>query len=91
MGSTEKLTRASTPTLPRKEKTNVDSDNKTWGGFFEMVGIEALTATEAQKKENIDVRTQQIEKGLQAAIDRGCGEWVVKVSGRSFVRVTPHH
>lgn len=27
----EKLTRASTPTLPRKEKTNVDGDTKTWG------------------------------------------------------------
>ena len=26
-----------------------------------MVGIEALTATEAQKKENIDTRTKQIE------------------------------
>ena len=83
----EKLTRASTPTLPRKEKINVDGDTKTWGEFFKMVGIEALTAVEAQKKENIDVRTQQIEKGLQAAIDRGYGEWAVKVSGRSFVRV----
>jgi hypothetical protein len=87
----EKLTRASTHTLLRKEKTNVDSDTKTWGEFFKMVGIEALTAVEAQKKENIDIRTKQIERGLQAAIDQGLGEWAVKVSGRSFVRVTPHH
>jgi hypothetical protein len=83
----EKLTRASTPTLPRKEKTNVDSDTKTWGEFFKMVRIEALTAVEAQKKENIDIRTQQIELGLQAAIDRGLGEWAVKRAGRDFVRV----
>ena len=83
----EKLTRASTPTLPHKEKPNVDGDTKTWGGFFEMVGIEALTATEAQKKENIDIRTQQIEQGLKAAIDQGLGEWAVKRAGRDFVRV----
>jgi gas vesicle protein len=83
----EKLTRASTPTLPRKEKTNVDSDTKTWGEFFKMVGIEALTAVEAQKKENIDIRTEQIELGLQAARDLGLGDWAVKVAGRSFVRV----
>lgn len=87
----EKLTRASTPTLPRKEKTNVDGDTKTWGEFFKMVGIDALTAVEAQKKENIDVRTQQIERGLQAAIDQGLGEWAVKRAGRDFVRVTPLH
>jgi hypothetical protein len=83
----EKLTRASTPTLPRKEKTNVGSDTKTWGEFFKMVGIEALTAVEAQKKENIDIRTKQIERGLQAAIDQGLGEWAVKRAGRDFVRV----
>jgi hypothetical protein len=52
-----------------------------------MVGIEALTATEAQKKENIDTRTKQIEHGLQAAKDLGLGDWAVKVAGRSFVRV----
>jgi hypothetical protein len=87
----EKLTRASTPTLLHKEKTNVDSDTKTWGGFFEMVGTEALTATEAQKKENIDIRTKQIELGLQAAIDQGLGEWAVKRAGRDFVRVEPYN
>ena len=52
-----------------------------------MVGIEALTAVEAQKKENIDIRTQQIERGLQAAKDQGLGEWAVKRAGRDFVRV----
>ena len=83
----EKLTRASTPTLPRKEKTNVDGDTKTWGEFFKMVGIEALTAVEAQKKENIDVRTKQIERGLQAAREQGLGEWAVKRAGRDFVQV----
>ncbi|AFY91581.1 hypothetical protein Cha6605_0281 [Chamaesiphon minutus PCC 6605] len=83
----EKLTRASTPTLPHKEKPNVDGDTKTWGEFFKMVGIEALTAVEAQKKENIDIRTKQIERGLQAAIDQGLGEWAVKRAGRDFVRV----
>jgi hypothetical protein len=83
----EKLTRASTSTLPRKEKTNVDGDTKTWGEFFKMVGIEALTAVEAQKKENIDTRTKQIEQGLQAAKELGLGAWTVKVAGRSFVRV----
>jgi hypothetical protein len=87
----EKLTRASTPTLPHKEKPSVDSDTKTWGGFFEMVGTEALTATEAQKKENIDIRTKQIERGLQAAIDQGLGEWAVKRAGRDFVRVEPYN
>jgi hypothetical protein len=51
-----------------------------------MLGLEALTATDAQKKENIDTRTQQIEQGLQAAKEQGLGEWAVKVAGRSFVR-----
>jgi hypothetical protein len=69
-----------------------DSDNiKPWGAFFKMVGIEALAAVEAQKPENASIRSKQIERGLQAAIERGLGEWVVKVSGRSFVRVTPPH
>lgn len=52
-----------------------------------MIGMDALTATDAQKKENIDTRTQQIESGLQAAIERGLGEWMAKPAGRSFVRV----
>jgi hypothetical protein len=52
-----------------------------------MLGIEALTASEAQKKENIDIRTKQIEAGILAAKDKGLGEWAVKVAGRSFVRV----
>jgi hypothetical protein len=52
-----------------------------------MVGIEALTATEAQKKENIDTRTKQMEHGLQTAKDLGLGDWTVKIAGRSFVRV----
>jgi hypothetical protein len=51
-----------------------------------MIGMDALTATEAQKKENIDTRTKQIEHGLQFTIEQGLGEWTVKVAGRSFVR-----
>jgi hypothetical protein len=60
---------------------------KTWAAFFKMVGIDALTATEAQKKDNIDIRTKQIEEGLLVAKEHGLGEWAVKVAGRSFVRV----
>lgn len=52
-----------------------------------MVGIDALTASEAQRKENIDIRAQQIARGLQAAKEQGLGEWAVKVAGRSFVGV----
>jgi hypothetical protein len=52
-----------------------------------MVGIDALTATEAQKKENIKIRTEQITRGIQAAKEQGLGEWVVKVAGRSIMRV----
>jgi hypothetical protein len=65
---------ASTSTPPRKEKPNVDGDTRSWGEFFKMVGIEALTAVEAQKKENINTRTEQIELGLQAAKDLGLGD-----------------
>jgi hypothetical protein len=49
--------------------------------------MDALKAPDAQKKENIDTRTKQIERGLQAAKEQGLGEWAVKVAGRSFVRV----
>jgi hypothetical protein len=52
-----------------------------------MVGVESLAATDAQRKKNIDTRTQQIEHGVQAASEQGLGEWTVKVAGRSFVRV----
>jgi hypothetical protein len=51
-----------------------------------MIGMDALTATEAQKKENIDTRTKQIEQGFQFTKEQGLGEWAVKVAGRSFVR-----
>jgi hypothetical protein len=67
--------------------TTVEGDSKTWGEFFKMVGIEALTATEAQKKENIDIRTEQIAQGIQAAEEKGLGKWAVKVAGRSFAQV----
>ncbi len=64
-----------------------DEVNKPWAEFFKMVGIDALTATEAQKKENIDIRAEQIARGIQTAKEQGLGEWAVKVAGRSFVRV----
>ena len=52
-----------------------------------MIEMDALTPREAQAKENTDIRTQQIERGLQLAIDQGLGEWAVKRAGRDFVRV----
>ncbi len=74
------------PTTPAKT-ADKDPSVKSWAEFFKMIGMDALTATEAQKKENIDTRTQQIEQGLQVAKEQGLGEWAVKVAGRSFVRV----
>jgi phosphoenolpyruvate synthase/pyruvate phosphate dikinase len=65
-----------------------DEINKTWAEFFKMVVMDALTATEAQKKDNIDIRTEQIEQGLQTAEEQGLGKWTVKVAGRSFMRVS---
>jgi hypothetical protein len=78
-----------TPTIRLVSSTGdiPDPRLKTWKEFFDMVGIVALKATEAQKKENIDIRTEQIARGIQAAKEQGLGEWVVKVAGRSFVRV----
>jgi hypothetical protein len=67
--------------------TGKDSTTKSWGEFFRMVNIDALTATEAQKKENIDTRTQQAKEGIDRALEMGLGEWAVKVAGRSFVQV----
>jgi hypothetical protein len=84
----DKLSDSSTPSITTTSKMRtVEGDSKTWVEFFKMVGIEALTATEAQKKENINIRTEQIAVGLQAAREKGLGEWAVKVAGRSFVRV----
>jgi hypothetical protein len=39
------------------------------------------------KPKSPNIRTQQIELGLQAAIDQELGEWAVKRAGRDFVRV----
>jgi hypothetical protein len=52
-----------------------------------MVGIDAMTAVEAQKKPDTDTRAKQIESGIKAATDQGLGEWTAKPAGRSFVRV----
>jgi hypothetical protein len=67
--------------------TDKDPSVKSWAEFFKIIGMDALTATDAQKKENIDTRTEQIEQGLQAAKEQDLGDWAVKVAGRSFVRV----
>jgi hypothetical protein len=77
---------------PVQGKLSIDGESepdniKTWGEFFKMVGIEALAAVDAQKKENVAIRTKQVEIGLQAARERGLGKWKVNVAGRSFVRV----
>jgi LPS O-antigen subunit length determinant protein (WzzB/FepE family) len=78
---------AKSPTLPPQEKPDVDGNTKTWGEFFKMVGIDAMTAVEAQSKQDTETRTKQIEIGLQAAKDQGLGEWAVKRAGRDFMRV----
>lgn len=67
--------------------TDKDSGVKSWAEFFKMIGMDALTSAEAQKKEKIDIRTEQVKQGLQAVREKGLGEWAVKVAGRSFVRV----
>jgi hypothetical protein len=67
--------------------TDKDPSVKSWAEFFKIIEMDALKAPDAQKKENIDTRTKQIEQGLQAAKEQGLGEWAVKVAGRSFVRV----
>lgn len=76
-----------TTTATSENSAHKDSGVKTWSGFFKMLGIEALTVSEAQKKENIDIRTQQIEHGLLVAREQGLGEWAVKRVGRDFIRV----
>jgi hypothetical protein len=52
------------PTTSPAAPTPKDSSTKTWAEFYKMIEVEALTATEAQKKENIDTRTKQIEQRL---------------------------
>jgi hypothetical protein len=84
--TTEAVTIPTTTTAAENIPDN-NTGVKTWSGFFKMVGIEALTVSEAQKKENIDIRTQQIEHGLLVAREQGLGEWAVKRVGRDFVRV----
>jgi hypothetical protein len=84
--TTEAVTIPTTTTAP-ENSADKDSSVKTWSTFFKMLGIEALTVSAAQKKENIDIRTQQIEHGLLVAREQGLGEWAVKRVGRDFVRV----
>ncbi len=84
--------KASTPYKAKKEQARTSGEPnapnmKSWEKFFKMVGVDAMTAVEAQKKQDTDTRAKQIESGIQAAKDQGLGEWTVKVAGRSFVRV----
>jgi hypothetical protein len=51
--------------------------------------MKALSATEAQKKENIEVRDQQIQAGIARAQELGLGTWSAKRAGRSFARIEP--
>jgi hypothetical protein len=80
--------RIAIPTNTPAKTTDKDPSVKSWAEFFKMIGMDALTATEAQKKENIDTRTKQIEQGVQAAKEQGLGDWAVKVAGRSFEKLT---
>jgi hypothetical protein len=80
--------------INQKLKPNIDpttTQRLTWTKFFNTVGMEALTATEAQKEENIADRTEQIARGIQAAKEQGLGEWAVEVAGRSFVALLTIH
>lgn len=74
-------------TTPSNAKPDGDGNTKTWAEFFKMTATEAMTAKDAQKKSNIDKRNQQAEQGIQAAKEKGLGEWVVKRVAREFVRV----
>jgi hypothetical protein len=68
--------------FPRNH-THKDPSVNSWAEFFNTIGMDAFTATDAQKKENIDTRTEQIAQGV--------GEWTVKVAGRSFVKLLNEH
>jgi hypothetical protein len=59
---------------------------KTWGQFFEMVGMESLPAKDAQRKENIILRDKQVEEGILKAKEMGLGVWTDPRPGREFVR-----
>lgn len=52
-----------------------------------MIGMPALSATDAQKKENIETRQQQIESGILKARELGLGEWKPEKAGRSFIKI----
>ena len=53
-----------------------------------MIEMDALTPREAQRKENIDIRTIEIDSGILKARELGYGEWEVEKAGRSFIRVS---
>jgi hypothetical protein len=52
-----------------------------------MIQMDALSATDAQKEENIDIRAKQIEQGILSAKEHGLGGWTYSGKDRSFVRV----
>lgn len=63
-----------------------DPSRRTWGQFFEMVGIAAMTAGEAQKKENTLLRDKQIAEGIALAQKIGLGVWTATRAGREFTK-----
>lgn len=74
--------------LADRDVVRADSKNsRTWGQFFEMIEMEAVAATKAQKKENITLRDQQAQRGILKALEMGLGDWAVSRPGREFVKV----
>jgi len=65
----------------------IDPNRRTWGQFFEMVGMTAMTAGEAQKKENTPLRDKQITEGIAKAQEMGFGVWTAPRPGREFIKV----
>ena len=65
----------------------IDPNRRTWGQFFEMVGMTAMTAGEAQKKENAPLRDKQIIEGIAQAQEMGFGVWTAPRPGREFIKV----
>jgi len=52
-----------------------------------MVGMTAMPANEAQKKENIILRDKQVEEGILKAEQMGLGVWTAPRPGREFIKV----
>ena len=73
--------------LINRSTTSQPIERKSWGAFFEMVGIDAMEAKAAQKAENIPKREIQVGSGISRAKELGLGTWAVGKQGRDFVRL----